>query len=182
MEDKPLEILEESSTDQNKEVQETMRNNAKNKKIISEEQRAHLAYARSMKKAKQATRESEAQVQNNNLDFIYRRLTNIENQIRSIADTTPVPPPPNPAIKRPPLPEEVVLPPTPPKKAKIESPKKEDSQNSFTDTLKYYAVRGAIVFGTGLVLSLGKQYLSEPPSRKTHDGDHIGNYYVGPDA
>lgn len=178
MEDKTLEIIEESSTDQtNKE--DTQMRNAKNKKTISDEQRAHLAYARNMKKLKQTTRENEVQVQNNNLDFIYRRLTNIENQIRSIADTTPVPTPPTLVpTKRPPLPEEVLPATPPPKKAKLE-PKKEESP--ITDHIKYFAMRGALVFGAGLVLSLGKQYFSEQPSRKTHDGDHIGNYYIGPD-
>lgn len=182
MEDKTTEIIiEESSTDQTNKEDSQMRN-AKNKKVISDEQRAHLAYARNMKKLKQANRESEIQVQNNNLDFIYRRLTNIENQIRSIADTNP-PTPPTPVQvpgKRPPLPEEVVIPQSQPpiKKQKIETKKEE----TITDSIKYYAMRGAILFGTGLVLRLGKQYFEEQPLRKTQDGDHIGNYYIGPET
>jgi hypothetical protein len=164
-----------------------------NPKTISSRQRDHLAYARDCKKLKQVTRDSERQIQNSNLDFIYRRLTNIENQMSSLASrpepiqyavTQPVATPVVVGTKRkPPITEAMLKAEEPsPKKSKTESIKADsDSMSSYvSDSIKYYAIRGALVFSAGLIMSLGKQYFVKP-RQTTQDGDHIGNYYIGPD-
>lgn len=152
------------------------------KKPISSKQAEHLEYARQCKKLKQVGRETDRQITNSNLDFIYRRLTNIENQIRSMAD--PSQPISTRGIKRVPNKdvelyssdgESITM----AKKLK-KAEKENDPDSQFWGTVKGYAARGAFVFGAGIVFTIAKNYWING-RRTTQDGEQIGSYYIGPD-
>jgi hypothetical protein len=49
--------------------------------VASQRQREHLKYARDVKKQKQLARDLEVKAQRKNLDFIYNRLTSIEQSL-----------------------------------------------------------------------------------------------------
>jgi hypothetical protein len=150
---------------------------AMKKRTPSEKQIKHLEYARRCKQEKQVRRDDDLSTTNSNLNHIYRRLTNIENQMCSVIDSKLV------GVKRS-KPEddsevesqEKVI--SSGKKQKLKSQKPMSSYIS--DMVYDYAFRGALVFGAGLVFRMAKQYLVNE-RRTTQDGDQIGNYYIGPD-
>lgn len=163
--------------------------NNMSKKGVTAKQYEHLKYARECKKLKQVGRENDRQITNSNLDFIYRRLTNIENQIRSVAD------PKQPVIDY----RDGYIPNTSGKRARRGSDAEDDSvttsekskkkkkaeeskkEYSFYNSFKEYATRGALVFTVGIVFSLAKHYMVNGRTKSTNDGDTIGDYYTGPD-
>lgn len=145
----------------------------------SQKQLKHLAYARQMKKLKAQEKAQEVEAQSKHLDFIYKRLTNIEKTVGDIKETTHF----NPQYKR----------------KRSTSIRKEEEDNSdepinkkekkndgtgkpaqavtshLYDNIIHYASRACFMVAGSIALSLIKQYAT----RQTADGDNVGGYYVG---
>lgn len=163
------------------------------KKNLSQAQIDHLKYARDCKKLKSVGRDNDRQITNTNLDFIYRRLTNIEGQVRSLAGPiqpfdhtyTPATPvllgkrraPDTPKDKDPVILEMI-------EESNAKKKKTEEAERAtWVSVVKEYATRGAIIFGAGLAFNLAKRYIQHgTPIRTTQDGDEIGRYYVPHDG
>jgi hypothetical protein len=152
--------------------------------VPSKRQLEHLEYARAMKKLKQQSRNHEAEVQSKHLDFIYKRLSNMEKTLTTLA-------------------EEGVPVARGSKRRKPKSSKSEESDESsknkkksrkinknsededrrpptLYETYSPYAYK-AIFVGTGaFILSLVKQYATNYDTR-TNDGDHVNGYYLPQD-
>lgn len=141
-------------------------------------------YARECKRLKAASRENDRQITNSNLDFIYRRLTNIDNQLKSMVDVFPnyanatysnIHPGKRTRKVESDTESDELKDPT---EQKVKKPKREE-ETTIWSSVKEYAARGALVFGAGLVFSLAKHYIHG--RRTTNDGDEIGGYYIGKD-
>lgn len=183
MEDTPAEqkIIEKTIITPNSENETTA---TEKKTNPSQRQLDHLKFARSMKRLKQQQKEHEVDTQNKNLEFIYKRLTNIENNVQQLVEqpinyqTTRI-------AKR--------------KHSKRSAEDSEDSEkpkksrkieekiivtekpNSFIyDTLLPTFGRACFMGGSMLMLSVIKNYAANG-FKTTSDGDTIGGYYIGKD-
>lgn len=139
--------------------------------VASQRQLDHLAYARNMKKLKQEARNQEVDLQNKNLDIIYRRLTGIEKNLTHVLDQIPEV---THATKR--------------KRTKRrkdeesseEPPKKRKENNTVTptsyDTFMAYGTK-AVLIGTGAFIFNFLKHYASARGVKTGDGDPVNTYF-----
>lgn len=177
--------MEDTSTETAKNYEDKqMVDVAEKKNSPSKRQLDHLAYARSMKKLKKQEREHQENVQNNYLDFIHKRLTNIEKNLNEIAEqqTTNV----NPryvSVKRKKAQTEEdssdLEKSRKSRKFKTETEKKTENPSLMENILPYIG-KAAFVGTSAIILSLLKNYATS--ATRTRDGDTIGGYYIGPDV
>jgi hypothetical protein len=206
MEDSPVQEAEKFSTVENNNILARVKDNISEdensiepaprsvqtvkmpRKQLSQAQIDHLKYARECKKLKSAGRDLDRETTNNNLDFIYRRLTNIENQMRSMAD------PSQPIVKgKQPAPIRIGKRKTSDKPTKEEVEDEEDIkvkkqkkgeliEKTTWETAREYATRGLLLFGAGVAFNLAKRYISYGTApRTTQDGDQVNSYYLPQD-
>jgi len=146
----------------------------------SQRQLDHLKYAREMKKLKQATREHEVETNNKHLDFIYKRLTNIEKNVNNLVEVSP-----NTGSKRARSKSFHKTEESSEEPEKIKKPKRSTESSAYTPTFIYDSFlplvgRALFIGAGGIILSLLKSYATTP-RRTTGDGDSIGGYYLSKD-
>lgn len=168
--------MEDTAEQKLDEKKGTDSNEKADKGMPSKRQLDHLAYARQMKKLKQQKRDQEVDAQSQHLDFIYKRLTNIEKSVGDIRESTSFN-----KLKRKRSSrkeeddddddEKLTLAHNVPEKKKCV-----EKNTTMTDNLVYYSGKAAVMIAGSVILSLIKQYAT---ARNTSDGDTIGGYYVG---
>lgn len=144
----------------------------------SQRQLDHLRYAREMKKLKQATRDHENEVNNRNLDLIYKRLTNIENQISNVqqTQTTGIKRSRSRSVKADASDSDDYN--ANPKSRKIkETSEGKENPSFFYNSVVPYAGRTIFLGASAFVISLLKNYATN--YRSTSDKDDVGGFYYG---
>lgn len=153
--------------------------------IPSQRQLKHLEYARGMKKLKQEQKNHVEEVQNRNLDFIYKRLTNIEKSVAAIAEEQYVPPVGSKRRKRKSTKSEESTDKSESSKTRKSRKIKKTSeeidnpvaQSSFFETYLPYAGKAMMVGGSAFIISLLKNTFLAGNARTT-DGDTINGYVI----
>jgi len=165
----------EQAEHKNEKQQASDTESTEKKTTTSKRQLDHLKYAREMKRLKKAEREHEVNTQNKNLDFIYKRLTNIENNVANLVESR-YEPHTSKRNRRPVEDSEDLEKPTKKKKTtKIQDdPGSKPVSNYMYDTLLSYAGRGLMLIGGTIALSVIKSYAAE---RQTTDREPVGGYY-----
>jgi len=149
--------------------------------VPSQRQLEHLKYARSMKELKRTALNHEVERQNQNLDFIYRRLSNIEKSLNSMMDLDV----PTHAVKRKRKSRKQVDSGSDSEgESKTKKIKKtvEISKNSsfIYDTVSPWAMKTLLVGGGAFIFSLLRQYAAL--NHVTSDGDPLNGYIIAKDV
>lgn len=173
---------EKEPTEQRKEKQPASDNDesSEKKNQPSKRQLDHLKYAREMKRLKKEQREHEVNTQTKNLDFIYKRLTNIEKDVQSLVESQYEPR----TTKRKASSRHTILddvyPPDeeskPKKKIQKTSPEESKKDVSYLyDTVLPFAGKALLISGGTMLISLLKNYAAGQFT--TTDRDQVGGYY-----
>lgn len=170
--------METTEAEHKNEKQQVSDNESTEKKSQpSKRQLDHLKYAREMKRLKKEQKEHEVATQNKNLDFIYKRLTNIEKDMQTLVEARYVPATGKRSRKN--LAdsedEETKKPKKSPKFTKTSSEDSAKPSSFFYDTFIPYAGRALLVGGGTIALSFIKNYAAGLYT--TTDREPVGGYY-----